>query len=236
MTQRIHNVASQATINIDLPDSSSFENFILEDGNAQMVQRLKDFVTSPSDQHLCYLWGVFGVGKTHLLYAACRCIQRSIYVSLKDLNLYPEVLNQLQLYDLVCIDDVHSIAGQSHWERPLMALFERVVANGRQLIVSAAVPPQELKFTLPDLINRFSGEQMVKLAKPSESSIARVFIDKAANRGLMIEDSVVKYVMKRYSHDLHSLIRLLDRISQQSLEEKRNITIPFLKSLRICGH
>ncbi len=235
MTQHIHKTASQATIKIDLPDSSSFENFI-EDSNAQVVRRLKDFVTSRSDRHLCYLWGVFGVGKTHLLYAACHCIQRSIYVSLKDLDLYPEVLSQMQLYDLVCVDDVHSIAGQPHWERHLMALFEKVVENGKQMIVSASVPPQELKFMLPDLMNRFCGEQMVKLAKPSEPSIARIFADKAARRGLIIEDSVVKYVMKRYSHDLHSLIRLLDRISQLSLAEKRNVTIPFLKNLKICDH
>ena len=218
----------QRTLDVDSPDYSDFENFI-EDNNRQSVELLKDFIAGNIAQNMCYLWGAFGTGKTHLLYAACNSIDRSAYVSLRNLDLAPEVLDELHIFDLVCIDDVHSIANQFEWERRLMALFERLDHHGNLLIVSSAVPPQELKFCLRDLNNRFSGKQILKLVKLSESNIADVFTNRANQKGLTIEDSVVQFVMKRYSHDLHSLIRLLNRIGQLSLEEKRNITIPFLK-------
>ena len=42
---------------------------------------------------------------------------------------------------------------------------------------------------------------------------------------------VVDYIFNHYSRDLATLMRLLDKIDHLSLEEKRKITVPFLKNL-----
>ena len=220
----------QATLPVGRTDYATFENYHSDDSH-QTVSLLKQFLEGGIGCNTCYLWGPSGAGKTHLLYAACQLISNSAYIPLKDLSLQPDVLDRLEEFRLVCIDDIQCIAAQSVWENNLIALLENLENQKNLFIVSANFPPQELGFDLQDLVNRFSGRQILRLHPTSEETLVRILTDRAARRGLSIDDSVIRFILERYSRDTHSLIRLLDRIDRLSLEKRRRITIPFLKQL-----
>ena len=116
-------------------------------------------------------------------------------------------------------------------ENNLIALLENLENQKNLFIVSASFPPQELGFDLQDLVNRFSGRQILRLHPTSEETLVRILTDRVARRGLSIDDSVIRFILERYLRDTHSLIRLLERIDRLSLEKHRRITIPFLKQL-----
>ena len=54
---------------------------------------------------------------------------------------------------------------------------------------------------------------------------------RANQRGLLISDDVVKFLLKHSSRDNRELFTILEQIDQASLVEKRRITIPFIQTL-----
>ena len=220
-------MSMQATLPFGLKDYATFENYKVGD-NREAVAILQDLLTHDASMS-CYLWGTAGSGKTHLLYSACKSVSDSIYVPTLNLDLQPTYLDSLEEHELVCVDDIHSIAKQTSWERSLLSLLEKVESSRKKLIFTSNVPPSELNFVLKDLVNRLTSRQTIKLRQISEEDRVEILIERAARRGLRLEKQVVDFALRRYSRDMHSLIRLLNRIDHASLTEHRRITIPFLK-------
>ena len=88
----------------------------------------------------------FGQAKrreTHLLRALCNeYIQKqrsAIYVPLSKSQYFSTaVFENLEQQELVCLDDLQSIIGNSEWEIALFDLFNRIKANGKTLLVVSA--------------------------------------------------------------------------------------------------
>ena len=100
-----------------------------------------------------FCWGGPGSGKTHLLQACCHhaaSAGRAVaYVSLRDTaGLSPALLEGWEQFDLVCVDDVDAIAGDSGWEEALFHLYNRMRDSGSTLIVSAGAAPAQLRINV----------------------------------------------------------------------------------------
>ncbi len=82
--------------------------------------------------------------KTHLLRALCNEYiqqQRSaIYVPLNKSQYFSTaVFENLEQQELVCLDDLQAIIGNSEWEIALFDLFNRIKANGKTLLLSVQI-------------------------------------------------------------------------------------------------
>ncbi len=53
----------------------------------------------------------------------------------------------------------------------------------------------------------------------------------AAQRGLALGEGVTDYVLTRFSRDMGSLMRLLERLDRYSLQTRRAVTIPLIKAM-----
>ncbi len=220
----------QAGLPLRLVDHAKFENYLSHE-NRRAVHLLQQFLNHNLDQTSGYLWGAAGSGKTHLLFAACKQTPSSIYFPLLDLRLDPDFLEGAEQYDLVCIDDVQSIARQLAWERKLFSLFEKMEAHKSLLLVAANVPPGQLQFELKDLVSRFLGRQIFKLFPASEQDKLQILLDWTARRGMMMDPAVARFILTRHSRDMHSIMRLCERLDRISFERQRRLTIRFLKQL-----
>ena len=226
----------QSTIPIQKIDYVSFESFQSHGHSNQVaVDFLKELVKSNDSVANCYLWGPRGSGKSHLLFSACKTVAQSIYIPVKDLQLPPDSLDGLERYRLVCIDDIHTVACQHDWEKRLFFLLENIKASGNLLIISGNCPASELDFETKDLVNRLAGAQVLKLSSSNDQLKAAILMDRASRIGFRIDQSIVDFVMRRYSRDMHSLVRLLDYIAEQSLEAHRKVTIPFLREIDVLS-
>ncbi len=224
-------MTEQTILPVRIPDTSTFANF-LADGNTQTISTLREFLESETGTQTCLLVGDIGSGKTHLLFAACNSIPGSVYLPFMDLQLEPDYLDGLEDSTLVCIDDVHSVAGQPKWEAGLFALMEKIESRSHLLLVSAQMVPAELDFQLKDLVNRFQGRQILKLLPTTNTMVSQILRERAAGRGLILDETVIQFILSRYSRDVHSLMRLLNRMDERTMIAQRKITIPFLKQFR----
>ena len=183
-----------------------------------------------------FLAGSTGSGKTHLLRA---CVSHSLalgrraaYLPMqKILNATTDALDGFEQQQLVCLDDVHLIAGNKNLEIALFHFFNRAKTAGTQLVFAANAMPVSMGIELPDLVSRL--EQSIRLTVDvlDDSGKRQVIVQRAKQRGLEIDDAVLDYLFTRVSRDLHTLSEIVDRLDHASLAAQRRLTVPFIKTV-----
>ncbi len=224
----------QLTLPVRLRDAASFESF-LAGPNKEVVERLRSAADGGGGHSCLYLWGERGCGRTHLLQAVCRRAAdsgvRAMYLPLGEPSLGVDVLDDSDEFGIVCVDDVQTVSGNLPWERALLSLFERLTGRAGQLIVCADAPPGRLGLHLHDLSSRLSSGLVYQIGALDDAGKVAALKLRAKRRGFELPDTVVRYVLQRYSRDTSALFELLDRIDRLSLAEQRRVTIPFLREL-----
>jgi DnaA family protein len=234
-------VASQLTLSVQLPDDETFSSF-QSIANYSATEQLKSFIKAShhavQSTHVnsFYLFGLSGVGKSHLLHASCTFAEKlglsSVCLSFSELKqLSVEVLDGLENIDLICLDDVQLIAGDKLWQQAVFDLFNRVVEHNKRLIITGDQSVPQLKLGLADLVSRLSWgmTEQIKPLDDEEKLIALKF--RAQQRGLLLSDEAAKYLLSHLSREMSHLILALGELDEASIREQRKITIPFIKAI-----
>ena len=137
----------QLPLEVHLADHAVFDSFHAA-GNELLIHQLRLCATTPGHPPL-WLSAAPGHGKSHLLQAAVALAdgsgRRAAYVPFDaSLELPVGVLEGLGALDLVCLDDLQSVAGQPEWEIALFRLYEELRNNGGNLVVASDATPAEL--------------------------------------------------------------------------------------------
>jgi DnaA family protein len=233
-------VSSQLSLPIGLKDTESFASFI-PGQNAQACSHLGElfgqFENKHVDNWLTYLFSDSGMGKSHLLYATCQQAESvgetCIYLSFSEKQyMSPDVLMGLEHYRVICLDDVEKIHGESAWQVAVFDLINRVKEqNDSCLVITGNQPPKQLPLELPDLISRLSWGTNFQLYSLTDEQRQLALIVKAQHRGLNMSKDVAKYLVNHWQRDMPALIASLDILDEQSLQQQRKLTIPFVKAI-----
>lgn len=223
----------QLPLNLYLPSYPTFANFFAVP-NQQLITTLQQQIAQQSNTEFIFIWGKNGVGKTHILQACCNLANasqmRTVYLPLQQLREFPPAIcEDLEAYDLVCIDDIDQIAGISAWEESLFHLYNRLHAGGSKFVITANKSPKELEINLADLLSRLSWGLVYQLQPLQDSEKLAALQLHAKTRGLVLSDSVGEFLLKRYSRDMAALCAVLNQLDHDSLAQQRRVTIPFVK-------
>jgi DnaA family protein len=231
--------STQLTLPISQRVQLSFDNFVLGE-HQQLIDAIKSSVNA-TQFGLVYFYGLSGAGKSHLHYALGAYAQthdRIVqYVSFKDegasISLSDKLglLEYMQVQELVCLDDLDVIAGDLEAERAVFSVFERCKASNGRLLVSATTPPKQMGFVLPDLVSRLASADVFALAEMNDDLRVQAVHLRAQQLGLKIPQESLDYLISRLPRDNASLFGFIETLDKASLQQKRRITIPFLKSL-----
>lgn len=227
----------QLPLGVRLRDDATFANYYPGANAAALgyVERLCEADAGWAES-LIYLWGGAGVGRTHLLQAACLRFEQlgepAVYLPLAELVEHgPNMLDNLEQFELVCLDDLDAVAGLSEWEEALFHLFNRLRDSGRRLLLAASRSPRELPVKLADLQSRLTLALVFQLQSLSDEDKLRALQLRASRRGLHLSDEVGRFILTRGERSMSALFELLERLDQASLQAQRKLTIPFLKEI-----
>jgi DnaA-homolog protein len=215
----------QLALGVRLRAEAVFESFA-PGLNQEVIAALRTPGSVPT-----WLWGAHGSGKTHLLQAVCASsgAEAAYFPLARSLALPPEALAGFERTSVLCLDDVDSVAGDSHWEEALFRLFNEAAELGTCMIFAAGVPPRQAAWALEDWRSRAAAcvvYQLKELDDPGRMEALRL---RAAQRGLQLPEETSEYLLKRMPRDLPSLFDVLDELDEASLVAQRRLTIPFIR-------
>ena len=223
----------QLPLTLRWPAQQRFDTYVA-DGNAAAVAALENAAVQIAPW--IFISGAAGVGKTHLLIAACATAtaheRPAQYLPLSKIGVgRDESIREFGGSAFVAVDDVDAIAGERESEIALFDLFNRLRADGSSVVFSGTSPPTQLRLALPDLVSRLSSCTQLPL-KPLHDDARRAAVrQRAAARGIELDNTVIDWMFDHTPRDLGSLAALIERIDRESLAAKRRITVPFLRTL-----
>ena len=225
-------MSAQLPLGIQLRDDATLDNFLFTPALAQLASQL-DRLVAGDGARMLFLHGAAGTGRSHLLQAVCHGVGagRALYLPLEQLTELcgSEVLADIEQLELVCLDNVDSIAGRQEWEEALFHFYNRARDQQCRLLCSAAQAPRQLPLELADLRSRLGWELVFHLPGPTDEERLDILRFRARRRGLELSEDVARYVMTRAERGLPELMGLLDRLDRDSLVQQRSLSIPFIK-------
>ncbi|MBN8476976.1 DnaA regulatory inactivator Hda [Sulfuritalea sp.] len=203
----------------------SLDNFVAG-ANVELVERLRGLADARSFEAI-YLWGGQGCGKSHLLTAtaeSARALRPVVRLA------GAEAGAELQLAPgcLLVIDDVGQLGVEA-----TVALFRAFNAArfiGLAMLLSGDEPPLRLALR-EDLRTRIGQTLIYEIHALSDEEKAAALRRHAIERGMLMDPSVVHYLLRHGRRDLPSLMAMLGSLDRASLEQKRPPTLPLLREL-----
>ncbi len=249
MSSKASTQAVQLPLPVSLPTDETFSSFVVGE-NSQLVELLKNLSDTSCESEgslsgfvsgqnlpLINIIGGQGKGKSHLLFSICHEFfekQTShIYLNLGDYkSLHPQLLEGLEQVSIICLDNIHAVAGDREWEVGLFDLINRV-AEGEQttLVCTSLLGPSHPSFNLPDLRSRLGWGITFQLQSLNDEDRKSVIRLRAKQRGLKFSEAALDYLLNRSERDLPSLLRLLDILDEKSLQEKKRLTLNLVKQV-----
>lgn len=222
---------AQLPLALRWPPDQRLDNHVGDPLAREQVRRL----AAGEDMAPLLLVGPAGSGKSHLLLGACALAEAAG----RRVRYLPLVAFAGRLADaiagceadLVCIDGLDAIAGLAADEVALFHLHNRIRDAGGALLYAARATPAELQLALPDLASRLGQCTRVQLVALDDAGRREALVQRAARRGLELDDAVLDYLFRRTGRDFATLGALLDRLDRESLAAQRRITVPFLRAL-----
>lgn len=241
-------VGTQLALPVLLPDDALFKNFVVG-GNQELLTALTKLTHAEyavparvpahaAQQNSIYLWGQGARGKSHLLNAVCAAAghvdMQVMYIPLRDFTdpVHISLLQGLDEYDLVCLDDIDAVTHSAAWCLALFALYNRLLDAGKaRLVISSSRSTSALECALPDLRSRLQATISYQLKKLDDDGRQAALQTHAAQRGLQLEADVAQFMVQRLSRDMHELMAALDSLDTASIAQQRRLTVPFVKKV-----
>ncbi len=186
----------------------TFETFQVGESNRfALLAAMKVAQNSEKMYNPLYIFGDVGVGKTHLMSAIGNYIQdhdlnaNVVYISSQKfvedyfLATRSKTINIEDFYekynsaDLLLVDDIQFLEGAQKSQEEFFKIFETLVSNNKQIVVTSDKPANELKNVMTRLITRFNWGLTVNISKPDEKLCISVLKNKLA--GMMEDPSLV---------------------------------------------
>ncbi len=208
-----------------------FNNFL---GNESIKSTLQNAINLPG---FCYIYGDKYTGKTHLLSALAQLLKDSSqhYLqfsgsNLRNVELISIIPSEL---DFILIDDVSDLATDDEGEVALFKVFNHCKSHQIKLVVSGRLHPKDGVWKLPDLVSRLNSGLILAL-EALKGDLAFICLQKQFDfNGIPIDEAVQHFLKTRFSNSYPKLYHLYLKIAVESLQQKRKVTVPLVKSLMV---
>jgi DnaA family protein len=217
--------------------SLTFQNFVATDSSEAAVSALRELVSSRQGTATgapVLLWGGSCSGKTHLLNALCtEAGQQGVSAAMVPAEYLRDRhnLGLIEAFDLLALDEVHRLAGDREGEGRLFDWINHLRQAGKPFVMASRLAPNDPAWKLPDLVSRLNWGRAWQLPQLSRQQALAVFQQRAALRGLKLDDTVLGWLQRHHAGDLGFLLQLLERMDETSLRTRRRVTVPLLKEL-----
>lgn len=223
----------QLLLDLSAEPSPDFDTFVVG-RNAEACHLLRQIglnvEKADSGDRFIYLWGEDGAGKSHLLQALAGAgtggkAGNSRYIASDAPGAAFDYDPAVSLY---LIDDCEQLSAQSQIDA--FNLFNSIREQGGFLVSAGDSAPAQLKVR-EDLRTRLGWGLIYQIHGLSDDEKIDALNQAAAARGMILSPGMLPYLITHFRRDMRSLSAMLEALDRYSLETKRPITLPLLRSL-----
>ena len=190
-----------------------------------------------------FIYGVSGVGKTHLMQAVAHALIGQIptlrvanlgaeqftneYINAIQGRTTNEFRRRFRETDLLLIDDVHFLKGKEATQEEFFHTFNTLYENGRQIIMTSDRSPAEIPGIEARLVTRFQWGMVADIELPDLELRIAILRKKAEIDQLQrtIPDEVVRFLAEHIRSSVRELEGAVIRLLAYSSLKRRDITI-----------
>ena len=225
----------QLPLSVYLRSDAQLDRFV-DASSSPLCATLKAMSEGSSREQIAYLYGLPLTGRSYLLQAVCNTAEsvgkRAVYVPLAhQAELSVDMLEGLEQFDIVCIDDIDSLADQNEWQEAVLHIFNRCRDGGKTLIIAGSDAPAHLALDLLDLKSRLGWGLIFKLEPLTDELKAYAIKQEATARGLVLSDDLAKYLLNHGDRNLATQFEYIEKLDHASLQAQRKLSIPFAKEV-----
>lgn len=173
-----------------------------------------------------YIYGMAGMGKTHLLQAAYHLLKDQnlnvLYVRLPTFmenmvkaikaSKMPEFRRFYRDVDVLIVDDIHQLSHKNATQEEFFHTFNALHIEGKQILLSANCNPQQLKAIEPRLMSRFEWGIVLPLNRPRDNELKEILDAKIKQLNFPLDDHAKDFLVKRFSKSPQVLQRALSAL------------------------
>lgn len=229
-----------------LPDYN-FDNFIVGPSNKEAHSAALACAYTPGKFYTpLFIYGNSGLGKTHLLHSIGNYIidndpsLKVFYTSSSDFvtqvvnsikeNSIEQFKQKMNKLDVLLMDDIQFIAGKEKSHEIFFNIFNELVLNKKQIVLTSDRNPSEIRGLEDRLISRFSSGLTVGMDSPEFETALAILKFRLENQAVDIEtvdEDVLHYIATNFSKDVRKLEGALNRLLFYSINFSEGARIDF---------
>lgn len=235
----------------NLNSNYTFANFVIGKSNISAQNAALNVAGNPGLLYNpLFIYGKSGLGKTHILNAIGNAITNSTQFIDKKVGIISSTkfveavskcrqnntLDKLKecMYklDVLLIDDIQFIAGKDKTHEIFFNIFNELVSNNKQIVLTADADPKDIKGLEARIISRFNSGLKLNIVSPGYETALKILKLKIKNRindQYSIDEKALDYLATHFCNDVRELEGALNRLLFYSItfstQESDTITI-----------
>lgn len=200
----------------------TFKNFIRGPSNSVAYASAEAVALRPGKAYNpLFIHGSVGLGKTHLLHAACRQFQkghprdRICFLSCEQFtNEFVRALktgehqrfrDRFRSVHLLVIDDIHFLEGKERTQEEFFHTFNQLYQSNRQIVLSSDAAPNEIPTLEDRLVSRFGWGLVTQLEQPEMETRMAIVRRKAELMHIDVPNDVVEFIASHFRNNIREL-------------------------------
>jgi chromosomal replication initiator protein len=239
----------KVNVESQLNPNYTFENFV--EGDCNRLARSAGYAVAGKPGGTAFnpllIYGVVGMGKTHLAHAIGIEIKNShpgktvLYVTSEKFTLQfidavrnneqNDFVHFYQMMDVLIIDDIQFLAGKEKTQDVFFHIFNHLHQTGKQLILTSDKAPVDLQGMEQRLLSRFKWGLAADLQMPDLETRISILNRKMYQDGIELPKEIVEYIAYSITSNVRELEGALISILAQASLNKKSVTLELAKQM-----
>ena len=216
-----------------LQDDLTFDKFVEGEFNMEAYRAATLISQNPGKVfNPLFIYSNSGLGKTHLLHAIGNYIKNKnpkakiLYIDANDFveeyikfvkgEKESQTLKDFfTTVDVLLFDDVQFLQNKVKTEEMFFYIYQKMVINNKQIVITSDRQPNELKGLEDRLITRFNQGLTVKINNPDKDTCVKILKKQIENANLNIDDfdpAVLYFCADKFSNNVRELDGVFNRL------------------------
>jgi len=226
----------------------TFEGFVVGSSNRFAHAATLAIAEAPAKAYNpLFIYGGVGLGKTHLMQAACHYISemhrnlKLFYTTSESFT--NELISAIQnrttqkfrekyrSVDVLLIDDIHFIAGKEATQEEFFHTFNALYDAHKQIVLSSDRVPKTIPGLEERLISRFEWGLVTDVQLPDFETRIAILKKKAERNGSKLPDDILYFIAENIKTNIRELEGVLIKLIAYSALENKKITMELTKNI-----